>query len=163
MRQARYYRSGMTIVEIMIVVTLIAVVAGILAFSISSIREKVWRSQAEQELQILAAAIEQLAFDTGLWPGGLSRTTQDREVWDLTQAESGIFTNDGRFGSDWKGPYLDTIPKDPWGMNYFFDSDYNIRGAGTSIVVAVGCYGPNKIGQNAYDADDLWVEITRKK
>jgi type II secretory pathway pseudopilin PulG len=178
----------MTVLEIMIVVAIISILAGIAAYAISGIREKVWKEQAKQELERIAVAIEQLAFDTGKWPGGLRRTTQDKEVWDLGSPESGLLTNPPgtasggtMFGQDWRGPYInatdtnvwtdDTIPYDrrgqptfldPWGKNYFFDSDYNIRNAGTSIVVAVGCFGPNGVGQNKYDEDDLWVEIRRR-
>jgi general secretion pathway protein G len=155
----------MTLLEIMIVVSVIGVLAALAAVAIMKVVERSRISQAEQELERLAAAIEQLAWDTGKWPGGLARTTQDREVTDLSKPDAGLITANSAFGSKWKGPYIDFIPIDPWGTKYFFDSDYYVDGnmgntSPSNLIVVVGSYGPNRGG--AYDRDNMYVEVRRR-
>ena len=41
---------------------------------------------------------------------------------------------------------------DPWGNPYFLDTDYHTGG---DCVVAIGSFGPNGVGQNLYDEDDI--------
>lgn len=159
----------MTVLELMIVVSLIATLAGILAFAIGSIRDKVWRSQAEQDLQRLAAAIDQLAFDTGQWPGHSPRNASNTmvgstldEVMDLTTAYAGLITADVTYSNrGWKGPYLTSIPSDPWGRPYFFDPDY--RDPTQNFYKAVvGSCGPKYSGRNDWEADNIYVEVVPK-
>jgi hypothetical protein len=67
--------------------------------------------------------------------------------------------------SNWNGPYIGASTlADPWGMSYFFDPDYapyrNCAGqteqtTGTTIL----SFGPNKIGINVYDCDDVFLMI----
>ena len=49
---------------------------------------------------------------------------------------------------------LESIPLDPWKNKCFFDPDYTISGA---VRVVVGSFGPNRVGPNLYDRDDIWV------
>ena len=72
------------------------------------------------------------------------------EVWNLNAAAGLTSTDGGYLG--WNGPYIQSVPLDPWGKNYFFDTYYDING--TNYVV-VGSFGPNKVGPNLYDADDV--------
>lgn len=65
---------------------------------------------------------------------------------------AGLIDTDGAY-LNWKGPYMGVIPKDPWGNNYFFDTDYDIGGGVMRVVL--GSYGPNGVGNNLYDADDI--------
>jgi prepilin-type N-terminal cleavage/methylation domain-containing protein len=155
----------MTLPEIMVVVAIIGALAVMASLGITKLAEKSRISTAEQDLARLTAAIEQLAWDTGKWPMADARTTQDKELDDLSKPQSGLLVNDGRFGSGWKGPYIDIIPLDPWGMKYFFDSDYYVDGnmnntSSTNMLVVVGSYGPNKGG--TYDSDNIYVVIRRR-
>jgi len=50
---------------------------------------------------------------------------------------------------------LEVLPLDPWGKDYFFDTDYNID---SEWVVVIGSFGQNGVGQNVYDSDDV-VEV----
>lgn len=162
-------RSGMTVLEIMIVVSIILTVASILAYGISSIREKVWIEQANQDLQRIAVAIEQLAFDTGQWPGHAPRNAtasmvgyQLPEIMDLTTPLAGLVAADVTFtNKGWKGPYLDSIPLDPWGRKYFFDPDYKAPGEDYYKAV-VGSCGPKYSGVNDWEPDNIYVEVVPK-
>ena len=75
----------------------------------------------------------------------------------------GLFNNNGGFPG-WEGPYLtdeflDSSGAfiDPWGMPYFLDCDYKIDG---DDHVVVGSFGPNKVGMNNYDSDNLYVIVS---
>jgi hypothetical protein len=54
----------------------------------------------------------------------------------------------------WIGPYLTMVPADPWGMDYFMDEDYEIDGVDYTVI---GSFGPNKVGPNLYDDDDIII------
>ena len=99
---------------------------------------------------------DQLAWDTGMWPGGTERTARgDMEVWNLRTAVGGLILADSRF-SEWNGPYVPSVPTDPWGNPYFFDPDYLIGG---TWHVVIGSFGPNGVGRNVYDADNIYVTL----
>ena len=93
-----------------------------------------------------------LASDTGLWPNKEKVGEHDTaEVWNLNVAAAGITTTDGSY-PDWTGPYIGEVPRDAWGNHYFFDIDYQINGLD---YIVVGSFGPNGVGPNQYDSDDI--------
>ncbi len=147
-------KRGFTLVEIMIVVAIIGLLAG---FGIPAIFRSVKNSRIKQtqtELEMMSAAILQLAWDTGKWPNGQARTTGgSAEMWDISLARCGLLDTDGTYG-EWKGPYYDGEIKDPWGNPYFFDPDFRVDGVNR---VVVGSFGPNGWGRNRYDSDDIYV------
>ena len=164
-------KAGMTVLEIMIVVTIISILAGIAAYAISGIREKMWTEEAKQELERIAVAIEQLAFDTGLWPGHSPRNATMGmvgsalpEIMDLTTPLAGLVDADVTFSNKgWRGPYLDSVPLDPWGRKYFFDPDYRHAGTGEWKAV-VGSFGPHQggsssSGANDWEPDNIYVDV----
>ena len=51
---------------------------------------------------------------------------------------------------------LPTSRKDPWGSDYFFDPDYRINGVMWPVV---GSFGPNRVGPNQYDSDDIYYIV----
>ena len=76
------------------------------------------------------------------------------ELEDLNLPVVGLASTDGTF-LDWAGPYLESnILTDPWGTGYWFDQDYYVDGV---KVVVIGSYGPNGVGKNKYDADDVYM------
>jgi len=147
-------RQAYTLMEIMIVVLIIGLLAVVAFPHFSKSRETARKKQAEMDLEMLSNAMLQLAWDTGKWPSGMARTAAgDPELWDLTTASAGLLQASSDF-SEWKGPYVRDIPLDPWGMPYFFDSDYRINGVNK---IVVGSFGPNREGRNMYDNDDIYV------
>jgi len=148
-------RPGFTLLEIMIVLSLIAMLMGIAVPVTLKVQQKTRINQAELDLEIIANAVLKLAWDTGRWPNGYQRNhpNSNVEVWDLNTAAAGLVTNNGSY-ANWNGPYLDAIPTDPWGMPYFFDPDYRVDGTDR---IVVGSFGPNKVGRNRYDNDNIYV------
>jgi len=146
--------DAFTLTEVMIVVLIVSVLLGVAIPGYTVARRSARVNQARTELEFLAAAIYQMASDTGRWPGGVGRNSSvGYEVWDLSTADAGIMQADSDF-PHWDGPYANTIPEDPWGSQYFFDQDYRLNGQWR---VVVGSFGPNRSGRNVYDDDNVYI------
>ncbi len=148
--------SGFTLIELCVVLMIIGVLATISFLGVQSFREKAMIAKARAEIDHIAKATLLLQTDTGQWPGGQipgAPVGAGNEITDLNQGRAGLCATDGRF-QNWNGPYYQQcpIPKDPWGRNYMFDTDYFIDG---SPCVAIVSGGPNKSGNNVYDQDNV--------
>ena len=132
----------------------ILMVTATLAYNV--FRDKAKTVQAMADLKKIQLAIELLAIDTEKWPGPNNvGEIANMEVWDLSAANAGLVATNGAFPG-WSGPYIASVPKDPWGSNYFFDPDYRIGGV---FYAVIGSFGPNKVGRNRYDSDDLIIKL----
>ena len=145
-------KAAYTLVEAITIVVFVGILAAIAIPQYSAYRDKAKTAQAFSELSDIRLAIELLATDTNRWPGPNDvGVTADQEVWDLNAANAGLVATNGAY-PNWDGPYLPSISQDPWGNDYFFDPDYRINGID---YVVVGSFGPNGIGQNIYDSDNV--------
>lgn len=150
-------QAGFSLVEAMIAVAVIALLLAMAVPSYNSARNKSRIERATAELEMLAGAIRQLSWDTGRWPNRAMITSPgSTEVWDVRATTSGLLTYHATYGSAWKGPYLRSINLDPWGKAYFFDPDYTTGG---KVRIVVGSFGPNKVGRNVYDKDDIIIVL----
>lgn len=140
--------------EIVIVVMIIGVLATLTIAATNMARTQSMINRCHADLRVISEAIEMLAFDTHQWPTGVPcGKGANPEVWNLNSSAAGICTNDGLF-TGWQGPYMERVPRDPWGSHYFFDADYR---ADSDDVSVVGSFGPNKAGPNRYDDDDIYI------
>lgn len=149
-------RGGFTILELIVNVAIIGILSAIAIPAYINFRDRAKIAQAKSDLHTIMLAMEQLANDTGKWPGPQNvGVTADAEVWNLGASNAGLAATNGGF-PNWNGPYMQSVPKDPWGSNYFFDPDYRIKGVNYAVI---GSFGPNKCCQNAYDSDDIYLVL----
>jgi general secretion pathway protein G len=152
----RERNAGFTLIEICAVVGIISILAGISLFGVKSYRDKAKTAQALAELDRITKAIFMLQLDTGRWPGGQVPglpAGAGNEVSNLNAASAGLCAANSNF-PNWNGPYYSPcpVPKDPWGENYIYDTDYTLPTGQKRTVVHSG--GPNKSGVNVYDDDN---------
>ncbi|MGA1867579.1 MAG: prepilin-type N-terminal cleavage/methylation domain-containing protein [bacterium] len=153
--------EGFTLIELMIAVAIMAVLCGLSINLYTGFRQRAMAAQVYANCDAILTSIRCLEVDTGFWPGHTPAGTfssPQNEIEDLRIGRAGLLIDDPADPyPDWAGPYIDKIYPDPWGNNYFYDSDYYING---KKVVVVGSYGPNGEGCNKYDEDDIYVILS---
>jgi len=99
-------QSGMTLIEILVVLVLIGIVLGIVGGNFIGRGEKAKGDAARIEIGQIGQALDLYKLEIGRYP-----TTQDG-LQALITAPAGT--------DRWNGPYWKnkTIPKDPWGNEY---------------------------------------------
>lgn len=173
--QAKPNNKGLTLIELLIVVTIMGILAATVAFSIREMVSRGRVAKAQGDANSIAKAIRQLELDTNQQPSGQSAAgcTGTTEVVLNTGNTVGLLNNNGGTFTNWKGPYIEELPKDPWNQDYIFDPDYTcdpaIKGCekltdGT-VVKAVHSGGENRSGIDAYasgDTDDILVVLCQR-
>ena len=124
-------KSGFSLIEILIVIALIAVIAGLAISNIGGIfggqQEKAAKIFVTQSLKIPLTAYK---IDIGSYPS----TAEGLQA--LIQAPA------NKSGS-WKKPYIEELPTDPWGnpYQYRFPGSKNVNGSSGYDVWSLGPYG----------------------
>ena len=132
-RRSERKQSGFTLIEILVVMAIIAMLAVMVAPNILNQQAGAQRDAAISQISSLQAALDMYRLDTGEYPDGLE----------------GLVENDtGR--ASWNGPYLrGTVPADPWGNNYV----YNSGGRDFTLI----SFGPD--GEQGGEGDDADIGL----
>lgn len=131
-RSLRAAQGGFSLIEILIVVALIALIAGMVANQVFGGRSRANVKLAQSDLASLAAKVEQFEMDTGVLPQRLE---------DLVREPGNA--------RGWLGPYAkESALRDPWNTPY----EYRVPGDGAPF--AIISYGDDKKpGGSGVDAD----------
>jgi len=131
----RYSKKTFTLIELVIVVAIIAILAGAMTPIIRSSRNEAKIAKAQADLEAMKVAAQMYYIDTGVWP-----TSPERLV------SSSI---DG-----WDGPYVDRLNVDPWGRRYSHHTYYKLDKTERCLF----SYGPNgKYNSCNPNSDDICV------
>jgi len=102
--------AGFTLIEIMVVVIILSLLAGIIIPKIVSRPEEARRAKAVVQIKGIEGALNLFKIDNGFYPS----TEQGLEA--LVSPPSS-----GEIPSNWKdGGYLKKVPKDPWKAEYIY-------------------------------------------
>ena len=156
--------GGFSMIEMLVVLGAIGILLGIAIPAYNGYHERAKNAEIMQVLKDIERAFSALAINTGEWPGGEPiGKGGSTEIENLNLPKAGLTNNDDDDFSNWNGPYIEpSVPLDPWGNHYFFDPDYNIPG-GPNQVPVIGSYGPNGVGKNLYDSDDVIMRLACKQ
>ncbi|MBI5406785.1 MAG: type II secretion system major pseudopilin GspG [Nitrospirae bacterium] len=117
--------DGFTLIEIMVVLIIIGLLAGIVVPKLMGRTEEAKRTKTAVQIKNLQSSLDLYKLDSGVYPStdqGLQALIEKPAV--------------GEIPNNWKeGGYIDKIPKDPWGSNYVYISpgvhgDYDLYSYG---------------------------------
>ncbi len=102
--------TGFTLIELMVVIVILGLLAGLVGPRVMNALSKANTETAKQQVQRLSATLDMFRLDVGRYP-----TTQE--------GLSALVQKPGS-ANRWNGPYLDkgNVPKDPWGRDYKYRS-----------------------------------------
>jgi len=97
----RRRQHGFTLIEILLVVTIIGILAGIVVVSTPGHMDRARRRKTELQAVEIKTAIMQFEMEVGRWPATLNELVMEGDA-------------------NWPGPFLDaeTVPKDEWGNDF---------------------------------------------
>lgn len=95
-----------TLVEMLLVLVILAVLAAIVIPKFSGRSQQAKETAAKSDIHALEIALDAFEVDTGGYPAG------NNGLFSLVDQPNGA--------TNWKGPYVKTIPNDPWGNAYIY-------------------------------------------
>lgn len=106
--QKRHHkRSGFTLVEMLLVLVILATLAAIVVPKFAGRTEQARITAAQTQIASLKVVLDTYEVDNGYYPKG------SKGLEDLVEQPSNAL--------NWKGPYIDSIPVDPWGKEYVYE------------------------------------------
>lgn len=127
-------QDGFTLIEIMVVILIIGLLALMVVPRLRGVADRAKRTKAQADIQELKQALDRYYLDNGSYP------TTDQGLQALVTPPSG-----GRLPSNYEqGGYIEKLPNDPWGNQYFYQSD--------GSTYALKSFGPDGV-QSADDID----------
>lgn len=168
---------GFTLIELLVVIAIISLLGSVVTATLSGTREDARKVTARAELNSLHNAIQLLVNDTGKYPNGCQPGRYSNPEIRLSAPNAGLVSEPtvGNQGTGcvwtsrdiqrWDGPYVDSENiTDPWGNSYWYDPDYlpyrecseKPNEPGTVVIFS---FGPNEVGVNQYDCDDIYLPI----
>jgi general secretion pathway protein G len=131
-------RQAFTLIELLLVLVILAVLAGVLVPRFTSRTEQARITRAKTDLNTISLGLDQFEIDTGRLP------TSEEALAALVQAPASV--------KDWNGPYLRQggVPTDPWGNAYLYQQPGTHNANGYDLY----SYGPDGAEGGGDDIDN---------
>ena len=123
-RNTHRRRGGFTLIELLLVLVIIVVLAGIVAPKFVGRSEQARKAAARADLSRIQLQLDAFEIDAGRFP------TNEEGLGALMTPPASV--------KAWHGPYLNTLPVDPWNNPYVYR--FNPNNTGTYEVLT---YGPD--------------------
>ena len=135
MSRRRPAQAGVTLIELMVVVTIIALFVALVGPALFKNVGKGRITAAKSQIESFGTALGTYKLDVGTFP------TTEQGLQALRVKPSDV--------QNWNGPYLPKdVPLDPWGHEYFYQCP------GSHGPFDIICYGRDGVeGGEGYDAD----------
>lgn len=134
MKRKYYTQDGFTLIEIMVVILIIGLLALMVVPRLRGVADRAKRTKAQADIAELKQALDRYYLDNGSYP------TTDQGLQALVSPPSS-----GRTPNNYEqGGYIEKLPMDPWGNQYFYQSD--------GSTYALKSFGPDGV-QSADDID----------
>lgn len=129
-------QRGFTLIEIMVVVVILGILAGIVVPKLLSRPEEARRTKAKVQIRSIEEALGLFKLDNGFYP------TTEQGLKSLVEKPA-----TGRIPSHYReGGYIKKVPVDPWGQAYLY------LNPGTHGDYDLFSYGPD--GESGGDGDN---------
>src|SRR5438876_8052367 len=76
-RHSSFRECAFTIIELLVVITIIIILAGLILSTVGYVQKKGARSRAETEIAAMSAALESYKTDNGIYPRDTTNSTTD--------------------------------------------------------------------------------------
>jgi general secretion pathway protein G len=134
----RQHRSGFTLIEIMVVIVILGILAGLIVPRLTDKPDKARVVKAKMQIENISMALKEFKLDNGFFPSteqGLKALVRKPSIGRTPKS----YPEDG---------YMSHIPKDPWGNEYVYISPGE---HGDFDLISLGADGEE--GGEGYDAD----------
>jgi len=139
MKKSAYMQHGFTLVEMLVVLVIIGMLAGLVGPKLFGRVDSSKVKTAEVQIKMFKGSLETFRLDVGRFP------TQAEGLLVLNQAPT-----EEKARARWHGPYLDQdVPLDPWGNPYL----YSLPGANGQPFALYSVGADGKRGGEGIDAD----------
>jgi general secretion pathway protein G len=101
------HRQAFTLVEMLLVLVILGVLAAIVYPKVAGRGEQARITAAKSQIAAFKTALNMFEVDNGYYPKGRNG------LIDLVQKP--------RDAVNWKGPYVESIPKDPWQNDFIYE------------------------------------------
>ncbi|MCL4178100.1 MAG: type II secretion system major pseudopilin GspG [Verrucomicrobia bacterium] len=138
-------QSGFTLVELLLVLTILGILAAIVVPKFTGRTEQARITAAHSQIATFSTALDAFEIDNGYYPKGRNGLQE--------------LVVQSRDAQNWKGPYLSKgeIPPDPWGNPYVYESPGKRNTSGYDLM------SPGPDGREGNE-DDItnWQSSTRR-